>query len=95
MSIVQVPSLAVGPWQWVGTWQGPALPPRTQGMGTPSTVGPEAARLMSGERSVMEFMKCYVTARNPQTDSLKMISLLIISFIHHSCSGILLLLWRA
>lgn len=52
--------------------------------------------LLAGEpvrnQSVRKFMKCYVTARNQKTDSLKMISLLIISFIHHCCSRILSLL---
>lgn len=47
-----------------------------------------------GTNVVMEFMKCCRTVRNQKTDSLKTISLLIISFIHRCCSRILSLLCR-
>ena len=69
MSIVLVPSLAVGPshvcaMAVIGYLAWPCSAPQNSRHGHP-TVGPEAARLMSREQSVMEFMKCYVTVRNP------------------------------
>lgn len=74
---------------------GNSAQPGVQGM-APCDLTGLAEVLLPGEpvrdQSVMKFMKCYVTARNQKTDSLKMISLLIISFIHHCCSRILSLL---